>query len=203
MSEPGRLRPTAQHGRDQNGVDRDLVTRAVEAARAGDRDGVRVLYMLYADSVYGYARSILRNDRDAEDITQHVFVKLITVIERYEPGSTPFAAWLLRIARNAAIDELRARRAVPCDDVLVGTEPAVEERGAHCGRSLREALARLPDDQRRVLLLRHANGLAPAEIASHMRRSEQSVYALHHKGRRTMRDELARLDAAPVAARSA
>jgi len=180
-----------------------LVERAVDAARAGDRDGVRVLYVRYADSVYGYARSIVRDHRDAEDVTQHVFLKLMTVIDRYEPRSIPFAAWLLKITRNAAIDHVRARRAVPCGDVRSPSEPAGEERAAHCRRSLREALDRLPEDQRRVVVLRHVTGLAPAEIASEMGRSEQSVYALHHKGRRAMRAELSRLGASPVAARRA
>src|SRR3954463_15837493 len=100
-----------------------LVDRAVRAARAGDRDGVRALYVRYADSVYGYARSIVRDDRDAEDVTQHVFVKLMTVIDRYEPRSIPFVAWLLRITHNAAIDHVRARRAVPCDEVRSVGEP--------------------------------------------------------------------------------
>src|SRR3954471_8667482 len=180
-----------------------LVERAVDAARAGDRDGVRVLYVRYADSVYGYARSIVRDHRDAEDVTQHVFLKLMTVIDRYEPRSIPFAAWLLKITRNAAIDHVRARRAVPCGDVRSPSEPAGEERAAHCRRSLREALDRLPEDQRRVVVLRHVTGLAPAEIASEMGRSEQSVYALHHKGRRAMRAELSRLGASPVAVRRA
>jgi RNA polymerase sigma-70 factor (ECF subfamily) len=180
-----------------------LVDRAVRAARAGDRDGVRMLYVRYADSVYGYARSIVRDHRDAEDVTQHVFLKLMTVISGYEPRSMPFVAWLLTITRHAAIDHVRARRAVPCGDVRPRSESALDDRAAHCRRSLREALEHLPEDQRRVVVLRHVGGLAPAEIAAEMGRSEQSVYALHHKGRRTMRAELSRLGAAPVAARGA
>src|SRR3954453_12987633 len=100
-----------------------LVDRAVRAARAGDRDGVRMLYVRYADSVYGYARSIVRDHRDAEDIKQHVFMKLMTVIARSEPRSIPFVAWLFRITRNIAIAHPRSRRAVPCAVVLRGDEP--------------------------------------------------------------------------------
>ena len=53
---------------------------AVARAKEGDRDAVRFLYSLYSDNVYGYVRSIVRDEHDAEDVTQHVFAKLITVL---------------------------------------------------------------------------------------------------------------------------
>ena len=56
--------------------------------------------------------------------------------------------------------------------------------------SLRSALETLPDDQREIIVLRHVGGLAPAEIAARLGRSESAVNGLHHRGRRALRDEL-------------
>jgi RNA polymerase sigma-70 factor (ECF subfamily) len=63
--------------------------------------------------VQGYIESIVRNRNEAEEITQDVFVKLISAIARDEQREAPFAAWLMRIARTAALDHLRGRRHVP------------------------------------------------------------------------------------------
>src|SRR5256885_1319321 len=77
-----------------------IVLRAVASAKQGDREAVRFLYLQYADNVYGYVRSIVGDDYEAEDVTQHVFAKLMTVIGKYEQRQVPFAAWILRVARN-------------------------------------------------------------------------------------------------------
>jgi len=59
-------------------VDR-MVARAAARAKEGDREAVRYLYLRYSDNVYGYVRSIVRDDHEAEDVTQHVFAKVINV----------------------------------------------------------------------------------------------------------------------------
>ena len=63
--------------------------------------------------------------------------------------------------------------------------------------TVRSALATLPDEQRQVVIMRHVIGLTPGEIADHMGRSEGSIHGLHHRGRRALQRELARLDSAP------
>ncbi|MFP5365130.1 MAG: RNA polymerase sigma factor [Thermoleophilia bacterium] len=174
------------------------VARAVRRAKDGDRDAVRFLYVHYADNVYGYVRSIVRDHHDAEDVTQQVFAKLITAIARYEQRGVPFVAWLLRISHNVAVDALRARRSTPAAEIF-GSQDACED-GSERARSLRAALATLPDDQRQVVVLRHVLGLSPVEIAEQLGRSSSSVYGLHHRGRRTMCAELQRLDSSPLTA---
>ena len=85
-----------------------VVAQAVARAKAGDQEAFRFLYLRYADNVYGYVRSIVRDDFEAEDVTQHVFTKLITTLPKYEQREVPFAAWILRVARNVAVDHMRA-----------------------------------------------------------------------------------------------
>src|SRR3954454_24313836 len=94
-----------------------LVTRAIARAKAGDMSAIHFLYFRFADDVCGYVASIVRDSHEAEDITQNVFAKLITAIHKYEPREVPFAAWILRVARNAALDNLRSRRQIPFENV--------------------------------------------------------------------------------------
>jgi RNA polymerase sigma-70 factor, ECF subfamily len=180
--------------------DRDsarFVAQAVARAKQGDRDAVRYLYIRYADNVYGYVSSIVRDEHEAEDITQQVFAKLIVAIGKYEQREVPFSSWLLRLAHNAAVDHLRRRLATPVEEVRTADE-CDERRGAEGASAVETALAALPDDQRKVVVLRHLVGLSPGEIATRLGRSENSIHGLHHRGRRALQHELRRLDSGPV-----
>jgi RNA polymerase sigma-70 factor (ECF subfamily) len=175
------------------------VARVVARAKEGDEGAIRFLYERYADNVYSYARSIVRDEHDAEDITQHVFTRLLTAIQSYEQRSVPFSGWLMRITHNAAVDHMR-RRTLPA---MVELESAsLESRGVaplddHRGELL-EALAELPESQREVVLLRHLGGYSPGEIACRLGRSEDSIHGLHHRGRRALRTALTRSGAMPA-----
>ncbi|HEV7885850.1 MAG TPA: sigma-70 family RNA polymerase sigma factor [Solirubrobacteraceae bacterium] len=176
-----------------------LVSRAVARAKQGDRDAVRFLYMRYADNVYGYVRTIVRDHHDAEDVTQQVFAKLMTAISKYEQRGVPFVAWLLRMSHNVAVDAVRARRTTPAEEIF-GADDAICEDAPERARSLHAALAALPEDQRQVVVLRHVLGLSPVEIAQQLGRTHSSVYGLHHRGRRALCAELERLDSTPLTA---
>jgi RNA polymerase sigma-70 factor (ECF subfamily) len=180
-------------------TDSRLVQRAVAQAKAGDPEGLHFLYVRYADDVLRYVTSFVRDRSEAEDITQNVFAKMMTAIKRYEQQSVPFSAWIMRVARNASLDFLRARRAIPTEEVRVSDTGSVQE-GIEKGRDLREALDELPSDQREVLVLRHVVGLSPLEIAGTLNKTESSIHGLHHRGRRTLRTLLEDVGAAPVVA---
>jgi len=177
------------------------VRRAVARAKEGDRNALHFLYVRYSNNVYGYVLSIVHDEHEAEDVTQHVFAKLMLTLPRYDQRAVPFMGWLLRIARNAAIDHLRTRRAIPVEEVL-GADASADDRSFACGSALRGALESLPDDQREVLLLRHMFGYSPGEIADRMGRTESSVHGLHHRGRRALQDELRRLESGPATRRA-
>lgn len=173
------------------------VRLAIARAKEGDRDALRLLYIRYSGNVYGYVRSIVRDDKEAEDLTQQVFMKLMTVILKYEDQGVPFSGWLLRLARNVALDHLRRRRATPTEEII-GADDHDDHDARERARDLHEALASLPDEQRSVMIMRHVVGLSPPEIAARMGRSESSIHGLHHRGRRALRQELSRLGAAPA-----
>jgi RNA polymerase sigma-70 factor (ECF subfamily) len=176
-----------------------LVQRAVERAKAGDSEGLHYLYVRYAPDVRRYVASFVHDHHEAEDITQNVFAKLIGAIQKYEQRDVPFTAWILRVARNAALDHMRARRAIPTEEVRVA-DCGQAQVGLDRSRALRSALERLPVEQREVLVLRHITGLSPMEIAAALDKSESAVHGLHHRGRRAVKASLVELGAAPVVA---
>lgn len=172
---------------------------AISRAKEGDGRALSYLYLRFADNVYGYARSIVVDDHEAEDVAQQVFTRMITAIRRYESRGVPFSAWLMRITHNMAVDHVRRHRAIPCEDPSAGMEPRPDS-GKALTLALREALAELPDGQREVVVLRHVAGLSPVEIAKQLDRTENAVHALHHRGRRALQAGLVRREAVPIVA---
>jgi RNA polymerase sigma-70 factor, ECF subfamily len=194
---PERLRRDTHRISIRDRQEADLLQRAIARAKEGDPSALDFLYVRYADDVCGYVQSIVRDRFEAEDITQTLFSKLLTKIRRYEQREVPFSAWMLRVARNAALDHIRSRRMVPVEEVRVSNDGQDELRFDRYS-SLRDALAQLPEQQREVLVLRHVAGLTPLEIARHMDKTESSVHGLHHRGRGALQAALRELEAAPV-----
>lgn len=175
------------------------MSQAVKRAKDGDMDALHFLYARFASDVLGYVKSFVNDHHEAEDITQNVFAKLMKAIQKYEQREVPFAAWILRVARNAAVDHMRARRAVPCEEVRISGDD-YEHVASERGHSLRDALQQVPAEQREVLVLRHIVGLSPTEIAGVLGKTESAIHGLHHRGRGMLQKALSDLDAAPVVA---
>jgi RNA polymerase sigma-70 factor (ECF subfamily) len=195
----GRFRRASRLTEDEAG--NRAVAQAVARAKQGDREALRFLYVRYADHVYGYVASIVRDDYEAEDVTQHLFAKLMTALPKYEPREVPFSAWILRVARNVAVDHMRQRRAIPCEEVRdLETHAEDDDSSRHRSLGLRDALATLPEDQRQVVVMRHLIGLTPGEIAGRLGRSEPSIHGLHHRGRSALRTALTEMDCGPTTA---
>jgi RNA polymerase sigma-70 factor, ECF subfamily len=109
----------------------------------------------------------------------------------------PFLAWILRVSRNVAVDHIRRQRAIPVEEIRASDDGAHDHSRSERMRDLQEALAKLPHDQREVLVLRHFAGLSPTEIAERTGRTEGSVHGLHHRGRRALTADLTSRGAAP------
>jgi RNA polymerase sigma-70 factor (ECF subfamily) len=187
------------HGKEQASC---MVARAVKRAQEGDSDAFAFLYARFADDVCGYARSIVHDYHEAEDVTQQVFAKLLRVIGKYREQEVPFFAWMLRVTRNVAVDHLRRQRPIPVEEVRERDALAHSLAGPEQIDELSEALSMLPRAQREVLVLRHLAGLTPGEIADRTGKTEGSIHGLHHRGRRALIEELRDRGAAPVTARA-
>lgn len=171
--------------------------RAIARAAAGDREALCYLYERYSGNVYRYVRSLVRDEHEAQDLTQSVFLKLMRILNRYDEQQGRFLSWLLRVAHNVTIDHIRRVRPV-ASSAAWPAEAEVDEAGSRCRDALHEALAALSDEQRKVLVLRQIVGLRPGEIAARMDKTEGSVHALHHRARASMRTSLALAKAAPA-----
>ena len=184
---------------DESDACRRRVARAIARAKQGDREALRYLYVQYADNVYGYVASIVKDEHEAEDITQMVFAKLMTKLAQYEQRKVPFTSWLLRLAHNAALDHLRRRLPTPAEEVRSPDERV--DGTSDDAQIVGQALAALPEDQRTVVVLRHVVGLTPGEIAERLGKSENSIHGLHHRGRRALQSQLRQLECAPATTR--
>lgn len=173
---------------------------AVQAARRRP-ERFADLYRKYLPQVYSFAFYELGNHHDAEDVTERVFLSALAALprfeERAEAGST-FRVWLFRIARNAISNHRRTlarRREAPV--ALAEAIPGELEPDRLAVRSeenLRawEAVARLPADRRRAVILRFVEEMSTAEIAAIMDRSEGAVRVLIHRALRSVARELGR-----------
>jgi RNA polymerase sigma factor (sigma-70 family) len=141
---------------------------------AGDADAATAFTRRFQARVYGLAVTIVRDEGTAEDVAQETFVRAWRHAQTYDPRRGRVATWLLTIARNLAIDVIRVKRAEPLDpDVVVtklqqagaagtpvdqGFPPDERER-------VRGAIARLPAEQRRSLVLAAYLGRTAQEVA--------------------------------------
>jgi RNA polymerase sigma-70 factor (ECF subfamily) len=119
------------------------------------------------EAIYRYARSRTASDDAALELTAVTFERALRSIDRFRPRGGGMAAWLLRIARNAAIDE--GRRAARRPVVAVDPEAATASDDA---ADLRLLVAALPDRQREAIELRYAAGLTAREIGTVLSISE-------------------------------
>ncbi|HEY7036963.1 MAG TPA: sigma-70 family RNA polymerase sigma factor [Thermomicrobiales bacterium] len=160
--------------------DAELVAQAKH-----DRAAFAALYRLYFDAVYRFCYRRLGGHDAAEDAAALVFVKALTSLPAFREGEGSFRAWLFTIAYRVVADEFRGRRpSEPIDaaDWVTDPAPSPEEHflAAEERDRLTALLARLPDDQRRVLELRRA-GLSGAEIAQTLGRSHAAVKMLQSR----------------------
>jgi RNA polymerase sigma-70 factor (ECF subfamily) len=191
----------------------------VEAARR-DPAQFDALYRKYLAQVYSFAYYELRDHHAAEDATERVFMKALAGLPRFEEragdftmapafgrsgSSTPqapdadastFRVWLFRIARNVVANEHRhdrRRPAAPLEEALGLSAPddiAEAAVAREAGSAAWEAVARLPEDRRRAVILRFVDEMSTAEIAAVLGRSEGAVRVLIHRALRSVAADL-------------
>ena len=164
----------------------DLVRRA----QRREPEAFGQLYEEHFDRIYRYVLIRVRNQADAEDITQQVFLKALESIGSYRWRGMPFASWLFRIAHNLVVDhwkrmsrqKVEAVAADLIDELAVGSsgDPAALTELNFDLTQLAVACQQLTDGQREIISLRFAGGLSVAESAKVMGKSEGAVKVLQH-----------------------
>jgi RNA polymerase sigma-70 factor (ECF subfamily) len=164
----------------------------IEAAQK-DPGRFAELYELNFHRVYAYVLRRVHNRVDAQDLTAHVFQQALAHLGKFSWRGAPFATWLYRIASNAIADQARRKsREVAEESNTVSASPGTTdlefiERRARVFK----AVAKLPEDQRRVIMLRFADEKSVREIADELGRSEGAVKQLQFRGLETLRAQLA------------
>lgn len=148
-----------------------------------DRAAFAELYIQHRERVFRYLRARCASDDDALDLTAKTFERALQAIPRYATRGGGVTAWLLRIARNAAVDHERRRRPLlfvssPPDRPSPDPTPEEAAIGAEERRVLRELVARLPPIQRDALALRFGAGMTAREISLVVGKSEEATQKL-------------------------
>lgn len=134
---------------------------------------IRETYRAHGDEIYGFARRSLGDDQLAEEVVQDTFLKAWRARARFDDELGSLRTWLFAICRNAVIDAARARsiRPVVTDadlDAAVGDDVASEVDRALTSWQVTEALRRLGEDHRRVLVEIHVRGRPYREVAAEL-----------------------------------
>ena len=168
----------------------------IEQALRGDQAAFGQLMHRYAGAVYNLAYRMLGSAQDAEDASQEIFLRAYTRLASFD-RSRRFSTWLLSIGSNYCIDRLRRRRFawLTLDDVAY-TMPSGErgpERSAlesERRERVQNALQRLPDNYRQVLVLRYWHDMSYDEIAQTTGLTESALKTRLHRARHMMAEAL-------------
>jgi RNA polymerase sigma-70 factor (ECF subfamily) len=171
----------------------------VEQVLAGQTGLFELLMRRYNERIYRAARSITRDDREAEDVMQQAYLNAFTNLRQFR-GQAQFSTWLTRIAINEALARVRRRgRYEPFDElnpvetIMPASSVPDPERQAFTGelRDLLEwAIDALPDGAREVFVLRDVEGLSTAEAAAALGVSDDVVKTRLSRARAALRASL-------------
>jgi RNA polymerase sigma-70 factor (ECF subfamily) len=152
----------------------------VARVAGGDDDALGAIYDRYGGAVYSLALRIVRDGATAEEVTQEVFVRLWRAAASFDPAKGKVSTWLLRIAHNLALNEIRRQKSRPqvaqafdwdvdgaaLADTDSGGDPAAMAWLRERSELVRGAIAELPEAQRRAIELAFFGGLSQSEVAT-------------------------------------
>jgi len=177
--------------RENNQADAELV----RLAQQGQADAFGRLYERYVDQLYRYVRSRVGEEKDAEDLTETVFIRSFEALAKYEDRGHPYSAFLYQVARNvlvdhyrAAVDEQPLENASPLADPAPEPERSVEQQQEIL--LVQRAMQSLPDDYQEVIRLRVLLALPTATASAWLDRSEGAVRVLLYRALKALRRQV-------------
>ena len=188
----------------------------VERARQGDESAFEALVNLYGKKVYNTACRICKNEADAEDVAQEVFLKVYRALPNFK-GESSFSTFLYRVTVNACLDFVRRSGRAAAESLVrqdadgeeyeylpadVEQTPERQSERAELRETLRRSILRLSDEHRAVILLRDVNGLSYEEIAAVLSCSVGTVKSRINRAREKLREILKKEGTFPDTMRS-
>lgn len=187
-------------GKAKNKINEAELVRRI---KSGDNTAVEDFVRQYSSRVYSLAYQLTRSSSAAEEIMQEVFITVISKIATLE-NENYFSTWLYRVTANAAYGYLRKekkhRDLVPVEDVEAGSGvlqdladlPDDILLSDESRDIVRQAIDRLPETLRTIVIMKDVEGLQNEEIAEAMKLSLPAVKSRLHRGRLMLRDKLSR-----------
>ena len=163
----------------------------IEAAQI-DPSRFAELYEKNFHRVYAYIARRVRDRAETQDLTAHVFHQALANLGKFKWKGSPFAAWLYRIASNAIADQAKRKMRESSEQASPSAESssAVDLEEVERRARLFSAVDTLPQDQRRVIVMRFADEKSIREIADELGRSEGAVKQLQFRGLENLRNRL-------------
>jgi RNA polymerase sigma-70 factor (ECF subfamily) len=166
-------------------------------AKDGEADAFGELYERYVQTIFRFVYVRLDDRRDAEDLTEEVFLRVWQSLPNYREQGVPFLAFLFRIARNAVIDFYRSSKSSAHQESIednplqdLRSDPGEQAITNLEHQELRRILDTMREDYRMVLVLRFLSELSPEETAQVMGRSTGAVRVLQHRALSALRSIL-------------
>jgi len=177
--------------------DTPLVLRAIQR----DQDAFGELYDRHVVRVYRDIYYMVGNASEAEDLTAQTFLKAWEAIERYQVRGAPFVSWLLRIAHNLGVSHLRAKRETSqvhegIVDEKMRRDPESAYQQTAEEELVREAILKLREEQRQVIILRFIEDLDYREVAEIIGKSVAAIRVIQHRALNSLRKQMKLLDPA-------
>jgi len=181
--------------------------RLAQLARNGDRIAFRQLVDHYQNKIYHLAYRMLGNTHEAEDVVQETFLRVYKNLVRYDPAQK-FSTWIYRIGTNLCIDILRKRkrkRSISLDANLFDSEssdgydfmPTDEAEQpenllvlSETRRQVREALDKMPEQYKSIMILRYLHDLSLQEIGEVLDLPVTTIKTRLHRGREFLRNKI-------------
>jgi RNA polymerase sigma-70 factor (ECF subfamily) len=172
----------------------------IEACRQGDREAFRAIFEAYKDRVYSIALCYCNGDvAAAKDVSQEVFVKLVTRIQQFR-GDSEFVTWLYRVVVNTCMDEQRKRRrwfslqdAVEQGHMVVKRSLETHQMQRELADSVKAAVGALKPKLRMTILLKYFEDLSYEEIAQVLGCSVGTVASRLNRGHKLLARKLSHL----------
>jgi len=171
----------------------------ISAIVNGKEQAFTELYQLYAAKVYNTALSYTKNEEEAEEITQDVFVKIFKSIRKFK-GNSSVSTWIYRITTNTSIDHVNKRKRyrnlkneLPDGEKVDFNHPGVLLENKEMSATLYQVMDCLADSQKTAFILSYIEGLPRQEVASIMETSLKAVESLLQRAKKKMRPELEKI----------
>lgn len=179
-------------------MDRVEEIKILQRAQHGDNEAFAELYRANVQAIFRYIYHRVNDTQLSEDMTGDVFTRALKGITDYRDQGKPFVAWLYSIAHARVVDHYRRVERRPLESDLddepipVKSDMDAEIMRKQAAKVLKEAIARLTDEQQQVVVLRFVEGYRIEAVAEIMGKNANAIKALQHRALRALASRLER-----------